>query len=125
MSQLPAVEAWKVTVGSLLWWPDCNLLWRWGRSTVELLLLLLLLWLLLMELLRLELWVIALILLLLWSTQLTPWWGIYHAVLGRSTARITTASGSRHHPLSLFHIGLSNGLHHPLLVDGCTYQLVV
>jgi hypothetical protein len=125
MSQLPAVEAWKVTVGSLLWWPDCNLLWRWGRSTVELLLLLLLLWLLLMELLRLELWVIALILLLLWSTQLTPWWGIYHAVLGRSTARITTASGSRHHPLSLFHIGLNNGLHHPLLVDGCTYQLVV
>jgi hypothetical protein len=27
--------------------------------------------------------------------------------------------------LSLFLIGLSNGLHHPLLVDGCTCQLVV
>jgi hypothetical protein len=43
MSQLPAVEARKVMVGSLLWWPDYNLLWQWGRSTVELLLLLLLL----------------------------------------------------------------------------------
>jgi hypothetical protein len=68
MSQLPSVEARKVTVGSLLWWPDSNLLWRWGRSTVELLLLLLLLWLLLLELPRLELWAITPILLLLWST---------------------------------------------------------
>jgi hypothetical protein len=76
MSQLPAVEARKVTVGSLLWWPDCILLWRWGRSAVELLLLLLLLRLLLLKLPRLELWVIAPILLLLWSTQLTPG-GIY------------------------------------------------
>jgi hypothetical protein len=47
--------------------PDCNLLWQWGRSMVELLLLLLL-WLLLLELLRLELWVITPILLQLWST---------------------------------------------------------
>jgi hypothetical protein len=50
---------------------------------------------------------------------------MHHAVLGRSTARTTTASGSRHHPLSLFLIGLSNDLHHPLLVDGCTCQLVL
>jgi hypothetical protein len=71
------------------------------------------------------LWVMAPILLLLWSTQLTLRWGIHHAVLGRSTARTTTASGSRHHLLSLFLIGLSNSLHHPLLVDGCTRQLVV
>jgi hypothetical protein len=78
-------------VGSLLWW--------WGRSTVELL--------------------------LLWSTQLTPRWGIHHVVLGRSSAITTTASGSRHHSLSPFLIGLSNSLHHPLLVDGCTCQLVV
>jgi hypothetical protein len=90
-----------------------------------LLLLLLLLWLLLLELPWLELWAIALILLLLWSTQLTLRWGIHHAILGRSTARTTTSSGCRHHPLSLFLIVLSNGLHHPLLVDGCTCQLVV
>jgi hypothetical protein len=121
MSQLPAVEAQKVVVGSLLWWPDCNMLWRWGRSMVELLLLLLLL----LELPRLELWAIAPIMLLLWSTQLTPRWGIHHVVLGRSTARTTTASESRHHPLSLFLIGLSNGLHHPLLVNGCTWQPIV
>jgi hypothetical protein len=57
--------------------------------------------------------------------QLTPRWGIHHAVLGRSTARTTTASGCRHYPLSLFLIGLSNDLHHPLLVDGCTCQLIV
>jgi hypothetical protein len=43
--------------------------------------LLLLLRLLLLELPRLELWVMALILLLFWSTQLTSRWGIYHAVL--------------------------------------------
>jgi hypothetical protein len=125
MSQLLAVEARKVTVGSLLWWPDCNLLWRWGRSRVELLLLLLLLRLLLLKLPWLELWAIAPILLLLWSTQLTPWWSIHHAVLERSTARTITASGSRHHSLSLFLIGLSNGRHHPLLVHGYTCQLVV
>jgi hypothetical protein len=59
MPQLPTVEAWNATIGSLLWW--------WGRSTVEMLLLLLLLRLLLLELPRLELWVIAPILLLLWS----------------------------------------------------------
>jgi hypothetical protein len=65
------------------------------------------------------------ILLLLWSTQLTPRWGIHHAVLWRSTTRTTTTSGSRHHPLPLFLIGLSNGLHHPLLVNICTRQLIV
>jgi hypothetical protein len=52
--------------------PGGSLLWRWGRSMVELLLLLLLLWLFLLKLLRLELSVIAPILLLLWSMQLTP-----------------------------------------------------
>jgi hypothetical protein len=117
---LPTVEAWKDVGGKLLWWPDGSLLWRWSRGTVELLLLLLL-----RKMLRLELWVMAPILLLLWSTQLTPRWGIHHAVLWRSTARTTDASRSRHHPLPLFLIGLSNGLHHPLLVDGCTCQLVV
>jgi hypothetical protein len=121
---LPTVEAWEVAGGELLWWPDGNLLRRWSRGTVELLLLLLL-QLLLLELSRLELWAMAPILLLLWSTQLTPRWGIHHAVLWRSTARTTATSGSRHHPLSLFLIGLSNGLHHPLLVNGCTCQLVV
>jgi hypothetical protein len=60
----------------LLWWPDGNLLRRWSRGTVEPLLLLLL-WLLLLELSRFELWVMAPILLWLWSTQLTPRWGIY------------------------------------------------
>jgi hypothetical protein len=89
------------------------------------LLLLLLLWLLLLELPQLELCMITPILLLLWSTRLTPRWGIHHAVLERSTARTTTASGSRHHPFYVFLIGLSNGLHHPLLVDGCTCQLIV
>jgi hypothetical protein len=63
--------------------------------------------------------------LLLWSTQLTLRWGIHHAVLWRGTARTTASSGSRHHPLPLFLIGLSNGLHHPLLVDGCSCQLIV
>jgi hypothetical protein len=92
---------------------------------VELLLLLLLLRLLLLELPRMELWVIAPTLLLLWSMKLTPRWGIHHAVLGRSTTRTTTASRSMHHLLSLFLIGLSNVLHHPLLVDGCTCQLIV
>jgi hypothetical protein len=54
-----------------------------------------------------------------------PRWGIHHAVLWRSTARTATASGSRHHSLPLFLISLSNGLHHPLLVDGFTCQLIV
>jgi hypothetical protein len=65
------------------------------------------------------------ILLLLWLMQLTPRWGIHHVVLWRSTARTTAANGSRHHPLPLFLIGLSNDLHHRLLVNGCTRQLVV
>jgi hypothetical protein len=98
-----------------------SLLRRWSRGTVELLLLRLLL----LELPRLELWAMALILLLLWLTQLTLKWGIHHAVLWRSTTRTTAASGFRHHPLPLFLIGLSNGLHHPHLVNGCTRQLIV
>jgi hypothetical protein len=122
VAHLPAFEAWNVTSGKLLWWPDGSLLWRWNRGTVELLLLLRLL---LLELPWLELWVIAQILLLLWSTQLTPSWGIHHAVLGRSTARTTIASGSRHHLFPFFLIGLSNGFHHPLLVDGCTRELIL
>jgi hypothetical protein len=67
VAHLPAVEAWIVVGGKLLWWPDGSLLRWWSRGTVELLLLLL-------ELLRLELWVMAPILLLMWSTQLTPRW---------------------------------------------------
>jgi hypothetical protein len=63
---------------------------------------LLLLRLLLLELPLLELWGITPILLLLGSMQLTPRWGIHHRVLGRSTARATTTSRSRHHPLLLF-----------------------
>jgi hypothetical protein len=123
VAHFSAVEAWKVVGGKLVWRPDGSLQRRWSRGTVELLLLLVRL--LLLELPRVELWAIAPILLLLWSTQLTPRWGIHHAVLGRSTARTTTASGSRHRPLPLFLISLSNGLHHPLLVDGCSCQLVV
>jgi hypothetical protein len=88
-------------------------------------LLLLLLWLLLLELSWLELWAMAPILLLLWSMQLTPRWGIHHVVFWRSTARTTAASGSRHQPLPVFLIGLSNNLHHPLLVNGYTHQLIV
>jgi hypothetical protein len=67
-SNLPTVEAWKVAGGKLLWWPDGSLLRWWGRSMVKLLLLVLLLRLLLLKLPRLELWAIAPILLLLWST---------------------------------------------------------
>jgi hypothetical protein len=124
VAHLPAVESWKVAGGELLWWSNGSLLQRWSRGTIELLLLLLL-WLLLLELPWLELWATAPILLLLWSTQLTPMWGIHHVILERSTARTTTASGSRHHPLPPFLIGLSNNLHHPFLVDGCTCQLIV
>jgi hypothetical protein len=64
VAHLPTVEAWKVVGWELLWRPGGSLLWQWGRSTVELLLLLLL-WLLLLKLPRFELWVIAPILLLL------------------------------------------------------------
>jgi hypothetical protein len=124
VAHLPAVEAWNVAGGKLLWWPDGSLLWRWSRGMVELLLLLLLR-LLLLELSRLELWAKAPILLLVWSMQLNPRWGIHHVVLWRSTARTTTASKSMHHPLPLFLIGLSNGLHHPFFVDGCTCQLII
>jgi hypothetical protein len=127
MPHLPAVEAWEVVGGKLLWRPDGSLLWWWSMSMVELLLLLLLLQLLLLELPLLELWAIAPILLLLRSAQLTLRWGIHHVVLRRSTARTTTSRGSKHHPLPLplLLIGLSNGLHQPLLINGSTRQFIV
>jgi hypothetical protein len=102
------VQRWArsaVTGGKLLWWPDGSQVQQWARSAVELLLLCLL------ELPRLELWTIAPVLLWLQLAQLTPMWGIHHAVFGRSTGRTTTTSGSRHHLHSLFLIGLNNGLH--------------
>jgi hypothetical protein len=120
------VEAWKVVGRKLLWRPDDSLLWLWSRSTIELLLLLLLR-LLLLKLPRLELWLIApiLLLLLLWSTQLTPRWGIHHVVHGRSTARTITASGSKHHLCPLLLINLRNRLHHSLLINVHTHHLIV
>jgi hypothetical protein len=78
VAHLPAAEAWEVAGRKLLWWPDCSLLLQWSRGTIELLLLRLLL----LELSQLELWTIAPILLLLWSTQLTPRWGIHMRYLG-------------------------------------------
>jgi hypothetical protein len=121
VAHLPIVEVWKVASGKLLWWPDYSLL-RWsGRGMVEVLLRLLLL----LELSQLKLWAMAPVLLPLWSTQLTPRWGIHHTVLRRSTARTTTACRSMHQLLPLFLIGLSNDLHHPLLVNGRTCQLDV
>jgi hypothetical protein len=117
---LPIVVVGGVIGGKLPWRPDGILLQRWGRSMVELLLLLLLL-----ELPRLELWAVALVLVLPWSVQLTPRWGIHHAVLERSTARTTNASGSRHHLLSLFLICLNDDLHHSLLFNSCTSQPIV
>jgi hypothetical protein len=123
VAHLPTVVAWKVASRKLLWWPDGGLLQRQSRSTVELLLLLLLR--LLLELPRFQMWAIALILLLLWSVQLNPKWGIHHVVLGRSTARSTTASRYRHHLFPLLLINLSHDLHHSLLIDGCTRQLIV
>jgi hypothetical protein len=122
VAHLPVVEAWKVAGRKLLWWHDGSLLRRWSRGTVELLLLLRLL---LLELPWLELCVMAPILLVMWPTQLTPRWGIHRAVLWRSTARTVAVDGSRYHPLPFFLIGLSNNLHHPLLVDGYTHQLDV
>jgi hypothetical protein len=103
VAHLLAVQAWKVAGGKLLWWPDGSLLWWCSRGTVELLLWLLLL----LELSRLKLWVMVPVLLLLWSTQLTPRWGIHHTVLQRSTVRTTTDCRSRHQLLPLFLIGLS------------------
>jgi hypothetical protein len=93
VAHIPAVEAWKVASGKLLCGPNGGLLRWWGRGTIELLLLRLLL---LLELSRLKLFVMAPVLLLLWSTQLTPRWGIHHMVLRRSTARTTTACRSKH-----------------------------
>jgi hypothetical protein len=45
------------------------------------------------------------------QVQLASRWGIYHVVLGRSTARTTTGRGYRHHPLPLLLINLSDSLH--------------
>jgi hypothetical protein len=115
---LPVLVAGKVTGGKLLWWPDVCLLQWWGSSIVKLLLLLL-------ELPWLELWAIAPVLLLLRSAQLTPRWRIHHVVLRRSTARTTTASGSRQHLLSVFLIGLSSGLHHSLLINSYSCQFII
>jgi hypothetical protein len=125
VAHLPTVEAWKVAGGELLWRPGGSLLWQWGRSMVELLLLLLLLQLLLLKLRRLELWAIAPILLLLWLMQLTSRWGKHHMVLGRITARTTTTNGSWYHLLPLLLINLGNGLHHSILINGRTCQLIV
>jgi hypothetical protein len=127
VAHLSAVVAWKAASGNLLWWPDGSLLLWWSRSKVELLLLLLLLLLcpLLLELPLLELWAMAPILLLVQSAQLIPRWGIHHEVLRRSTARTTTGRGSRHHPLPLLLIGLSNDVHQPLLINGGARQFVV
>jgi hypothetical protein len=57
--------------------------------------------------------------------QLTPRQGIHHAILGRSTARTTTASGSRHHLFPFLLVNLDNVLHHFLLINGRTCQLIV
>jgi hypothetical protein len=116
-----AIKAWGVAVGSFLWWPDYSLLWWWSRGTVELLLVLLVQ----LELPLLVLQATAPILLLLRSAQLTPGWGIHHAVLRRCIARTTTTRVSTHHPLTLLLIGLSNGLHQPLLINGGTQQVIV
>jgi hypothetical protein len=80
---------------------------------------------LLLELPRLELWATIPILLQLWSMQLTHRWGIHHVVLGRSTTRTTTGSRSRYHLLPLLLISLSNGLHHSIMINGRTHQLIV
>jgi hypothetical protein len=126
VSHLSAIIAQKAAEGSLLWWPDCSLLRWWSRSTIELLLLLLLLLSLLLLLLQLlVLQAIAPILLLLRSAQLSPGWGIHHVVLGRSTTRTTTTRGSSHHPLPIILVGLSSGLHHPLLINSVTHQVII
>jgi hypothetical protein len=69
---LSVVVAGEIVGGQLLKWPDGSLLQQWGRSTVKPLLLRLLL----PELPRFKLWSTALVLLLLWSVQLTPG-GVY------------------------------------------------
>jgi hypothetical protein len=122
VSNFSTIVAWKAADGSLLWWTDYSLLRRWSMSRVELLLLLLLLRL---ELPLLVLRPIAPILLLLRSVNLTPRWSIHHAVLRRSTTRTTTDRGSRHHHLPLLLLGLSNDLHHPLLINDSTRQVTV
>jgi hypothetical protein len=63
VAHFATVEAWKVAGRKLMWRLNGSLLWRWSRSTVELLLLLLRL--LLLELPQVELWAIAPIMLLL------------------------------------------------------------
>jgi hypothetical protein len=87
--------------------------------------LLLLLRLLLLGLPLFVLWAIAPILLLLRLAQLTLRWDIHHVVLRRSTARTTSDRGSRHYPLPLLLVDLSNGLHQPLLSNDGTCQFIV
>jgi hypothetical protein len=84
----------------------------------------LLLRLLLLELPLLELWAIAPILLLLWSTQVTPRWGIHHGYLEGPPLELSLLANLGI-ILPLFSISLSKGLNHPLLVNGCTRQLIV
>jgi hypothetical protein len=101
----------------MLWRSDGSLLWWWSRGTVELLLLL---WLLLLELSA-----IAQILLLLWSTQLTPG-GVYTMrYLGGAQLELPLPVDLGIILFLFFLISLNNGLHHPLLVNGYTHQLVV
>jgi hypothetical protein len=120
LAHLFTAKAWKVTGGELLWWPNGSLLWQWSRGTVELLLLQL--WLL--ELPWLELWAIAPIMLLLWSTQLTPG-GVYTMWYLRGAPLELSLPADPGIILFLFFSLASLGHHHPLLVDGCTCQLVV
>jgi hypothetical protein len=67
----PQLKHGKLLAGKLLWGPDGSLLRWWNRSPVELLLLLLLV-----------LWIVAPIMLLLRSAQLTHRQGIHHRYLG-------------------------------------------
>jgi hypothetical protein len=111
VAHLPAVEAWKVAGRKLLWWPDRSLMRRWSRGTVELLLLML-------ELPQMELLAMAPILLLMWSTQLTPG-GVYTMqYFGGAPLELPLLENPG---IILFLFGL----HHPFLVDGCTCQLIV
>jgi hypothetical protein len=82
---------------------------------------------LLLLLLELQLWVLRPVApILLWRMmQLSCGWGIHHVVLWRSTPRPTTARGSRHDPFPLLLLGLSDGLHCPLLVYEGTRQVIV